>query len=298
MLTFTPRPERGQWLVPPLMWYEEAPPTADAPSRAEGYLTSARRLSAGERVVNESVSDSGGDESAEEIFNASRLAHRPEGNLRSDATSAAQLECDNAADTSGRSHSTSSDALLREALLGHASRVLYAPQALPSETTFERVLGTGTSVPLQVEGVFATHTSYELPSSSPPHELDVIHRFTLLRTLSEPLNAKLVAWAIERERLGRASLEKPGPGSDAGVAKTNRGGYQTFADLFSGQEDSARHRAFKPCRTVHAVASAAMDELGSAQYLDVEETERPMPGEPHAAYAWASVNRPTDHNIM
>ena len=64
------------------MWYEEAAPIADA-ARAEGYLTSARRLTAGERVVNESASDSGGDDSAEEILNASRLAHRQEGNLHS-----------------------------------------------------------------------------------------------------------------------------------------------------------------------------------------------------------------------
>jgi hypothetical protein len=82
------------------------------------------------------------------------------------------------------------------------------------------------------------------------------------------------------------------------VSKTNQGGFQTYSDIFSGQEGAARHRSFRPCRTMHAVMSAAMDELGPSVYPD--EHTRPRPGEPHAAEGWANVNRPGlgDHNIM
>ena len=234
------------------------------------------------------------DSSADEIFGASLAAARPDplpvfgavaatlGSLRA----AAPTQPDHA------EHPT-----VRAALLGTASLKLWNRCDLPSHTTFKQLEQPSTSVPVQC-AIFATHTCFALPSGRLANKSNTLHRFELAEHVSAPLNAKLEAWVLGQERRAALSNDEPGHGSDAGVSKTNQGGFQTYSDIFSGQEGAARHRSFRPCRTMHAVMSAAMDELGPSVYPD--EHTRPWPGEPHAAEGWANVNRPGlgDHNIM
>ena len=230
------------------------------------------------------------DSSADEIFGASSAAKRPDplsfaatlGSLRA----AAPTQPDHA------EHPT-----VRAALLGTASLKLWNRCDLPPHTTFKQLEQPSTSVPVQC-AIFATHTCFALPSGRLANKSNTLHRFELAEHVSAPLNAKLEAWVLGQERRAALSTDEPGHGSDAGVSKTNQGGFQTYSDIFSGQEGAARHRSFRPCRTMHAVMSAAMDELGPSVYPD--EHTRPWPGEPHAAEGWANVNRPGlgDHNIM
>ena len=230
------------------------------------------------------------DSSADEIFGASSAAKRPDplsfaatlGSLRA----AAPTQPDHA------EHPT-----VRAALLGTASLKLWNRCDLPSHTTFKQLEQPSTSVPVQCT-IFATHTCFALPSGRLANKSNTLHRFELAEHVSAPLNAKLEAWVLGQERRAALSNDEPGHGSDAGVSKTNQGGFQTYSDIFSGQEGAVRHRSFRPCRTMHAVMSAAMDELGPSVYPD--EHTRPWPGEPHAAEGWANVNRPGlgDHNIM
>jgi len=234
------------------------------------------------------------DSSADEIFGASLAAARPDplpvfgavaatlGSLRA----AAPTQPDHA------EHPT-----VRAALLGTASLKLWNRCDLPPHTTFKQLEQPSTSVPVQC-AIFATHTCFALPSGRLANKSNTLHRFELAEHVSAPLNAKLEAWVLGQERRAALSTDEPGHGSDAGVSKTNQGGFQTYSDIFSGQEGAARHRSFRPCRTMHAVMSAAMDELGPSVYPD--EHTRPRPGEPHAAEGWANVNRPGlgDHNIM
>lgn len=262
-------------------------PRATAPEHA-AMLKLLRSLASGQQADEDGDhdGDSSSDGSSDEIFRRSAEA------LRLEQLAPLGLEIP-AGDANPSDYP-----LLREALLGEASEVLWDPVSLPRESTFEPLIEAATNVSVQAGDIFDTHTSYALPSATEGNMADTIHRFMLSRELSTPLNSKLTVWALERERLSKLSSAEPGPGSDSGVRKTNQGGFQTYSDIFSRQADNARHRAFRPCRTLHAVVSAAMDEIGEAAYPHHDEQIRPPPGEPHAAYAWGNVNRGTDHNIM
>jgi len=147
---------------------------------------------------------------------------------------------------------------------GHAEsplrRCLLARGALslPVASTFEPLDPVATNVPLSAAAsAFATHTAYEVPcvpiiGCTDEPLVDVVHRFTLQRRVGCPLNERLTRWALHKERLAKECEDRlvhppAGPGSDAGVRKTNVGGYQSYPDLF---EDDV---AIRSCLTLRGV---------------------------------------------
>ena len=150
--------------------------------------------------------------------------------------------------------SAEGDAFLHELLLAHKTRSL----GLPESTTFEPLHPIATNVPLGSDEYFSTHTVYQVPVDGELHVrpgqalgagqplVDIVHRFTVKRRTGAPLSDRLTAWAMHKERLGkeaegRLGITPAGKGSDAGVQKTNVGGFQSFHDLFvedSEEEES------------------------------------------------------------
>ena len=239
------------------------------------------------------------------------------------------------------------DPELHELLLSHKKRSL----ALPETTTFEPLRPVATNVPLRAEdSLFATHTTYQMPidglhvrPGQPldcPGLVDTIHRFAVKRQVAAPLCNRLTEWALHKERRGkdaegRLGLVKAGKGSDAGVQKTNVGGYQSFHDLFDEDpadeesnlfaaeangdgdcddgggdgdekddedEDASApewlRRSKRDCMLVRDIVSAAIDEAGGDAYPGEAAARQPPPGGRHASYGWLNVNRSADSNFM
>ena len=237
------------------------------------------------------------------------------------------------------------DDMLRQVLLAKKTRSLELGEA----THFEPLRPAATNVPFAAAAAefLATHTTYQVPIDAGLHvrpgaeldastagHVDVIHRFALRKSLSGPLNARLTEWALHKERLakeceGRLIHIAAGRGSDAGVNKTNVGGFQSFHDLFedapapveSSDDDGDGDggggggddgEAKRDLLILRSAVSAALDEAiartgltpaeGEAEEGDAYPGEaaphRPAAGEPHASYAWLNVNRSADSNFM
>lgn len=189
------------------------------------------------------------------------------------------------------------------------------PIALPATSSFEPLLPLATNVPLSAaaQNTISTHTTYELPCEyenegipiGDLQQVDVVHRFTLQRRVAAPLNERLVKLAEKKEQLALACEMSfahipPGPGSYAGVVKTNKGGYQSYHDLF---EDGSP----KACNELRHIVSVALTEIVELEldtlghgtsYADGEACLRPALGELHKAYAWVNVNRGADKNAV
>ena len=142
---------------------------------------------------------------------------------------------------------------------------------LPAASTFEPLTPRATAAQLEDTDMFASHATYELPCSSGGPRVDCVHRFTLARGVSDPLNASLGAWcerkaeaATEYGRLVRTSLPPEladaalrvrRAGSAAGVRLSNQGGFQSYHDLFSPQEGKKRKHSYRHCRKVRPRSS-------------------------------------------
>jgi len=141
-----------------------------------------------------------------------------------------------------------------------------------------------------------------------------VHRFTLNRAVSGPLNSSLGAWcerkaeaATEYERLVQASLPPEladmalrvrRAGSAAGVQLSNQGGFQSYHDLFTEQVGKKRKHSYRHCRKLHALFSAAMDQVvGEIPRGSSSHDGRPA-HELHEAVAWCNVNSDEDSNSI
>ena len=189
------------------------------------------------------------------------------------------------------------------------------PMALVA-ATFEPLLPLPTNVPLSAaaQDAISTHTTYELPCEHENEgvpkgglqQVDVVHRFTLQRHVAWPLNERLVKLAERKEQLAlecemRLVRIPPGPDSNAGVVMTNKGGYQSYHDLFEDGSPEA-------CNELRELVSVALTEIVDDEldafggycttYEGDEACLRPELGELHKAYAWLNVNRGTDSNAV
>ena len=102
---------------------------------------------------------------------------------------------------------------------------------------------------------FSTHEAYEITharddlddddddSRAARNPNNVVHVFTLRADVREALVSTLVPLALAKRRRGREDAERalgeaiPGPGSDVSVVRSNRGGYQSYADLLDSSDD-------------------------------------------------------------
>jgi hypothetical protein len=187
--------------------------------------------------------------------------------------------------------------------------------ALPPTATFEPLLPQATNVPLSAaaQTMISTHTTYELPCENENEgvpkdghqQIDVVHRFTLQRRVAWPLNEKLVKLAKRKEQLAlecemRLVHIPPGRGSNAGVVKTNKGGYQSYHDLFeNGSPKACAELRHLVSVALTEVVAQEVDALGHCtSYAGDEACLRPALGELHEAYAWLNVNRGTNSNAV
>ena len=162
----------------------------------------------------------------------------------------------------GCAQTTADHVELHEALLANDDAAL----RLPSYSTFEPLMPQATAVQMADTDTFASHTTYALPCSPDGRCTDSVHRFTLNRAVSGPLNSNLGAWcerkalaATEYETLVQASLPPElaatalrarRAGSAVGVRLSNQGGFQSYHDLFTEQVGKKRKHSYRHCRKV------------------------------------------------
>jgi hypothetical protein len=91
---------------------------------------------------------------------------------------------------------------------------------------------------------FQTHTTYAVDDTDDASAAaTLIHIFTLRDDVREALVRALVPLGLRKFRRGREDEERslggavPGPGSDVSVVRSNRGGYQSYADLLDSSDD-------------------------------------------------------------
>ena len=174
--------------------------------------------------------------------------------------------------------------------------------ALPPTSTFEHFEPTATEVTLkQSDAVqqFVTHTTFEIPSDVAARLgglplFNILHRFILQHHVARPLNQQLICLAQHSALLAQECDPHlvAGPLSDAGAFVTNRGGYQSYCDVFkSGSR--------RECSALRHLVNIAMTELDcESMYVGDESFLRPGPGELHEAYAWINLNRTSHSNTL
>ena len=91
---------------------------------------------------------------------------------------------------------------------------------------------------------FQTHVTYAVDDTDDAiATATLIHIFTLRDDVREALVRTLVPLGLRKFRRGREDEERslggavPGPGSDVSVVRSNRGGYQSYADLLDSSSD-------------------------------------------------------------
>ena len=222
-----------------------------------------------------------------------------------------------------------SDGHLRALLLGSDSTLL----SVPGSSNFVALHPRPQLEPLLEHGdLFKGHSAFRLPCDQPgepPPRLDTIHRFELCQQFSEgaddgglegfpsldALNASLTAWALHKEERGAqcANDESPGIRSDASMRVSNRGGYQSYPNMFIAAAEAVEPEHRRACRALHLIVSAAMDELcacGCASFPGVVDDHPTRTSKSskslaeqrrqqlYPADAWINVNRPGHHNVL
>ena len=100
------------------------------------------------------------------------------------------------------------------------------------------------------DSFFQTHDAYDIAeasTSSPAADADVVHVFTLTNDAREALVRDLVPLGLRKFRRGREDAARslgdpvPGPGSDVSVVRSNRGGYQSYADLLDSSDSDSEN---------------------------------------------------------
>jgi hypothetical protein len=222
---------------------------------------------------------------------------------------------------------------LRAELLCEASSLL----KLPPESTFEPLRMPPDEIPIEPGSPFSAHGAFFLPVDNGREArqqsatlfqaglCDIVHRFTLRQHLADELNSALVEYALHRECLADVALWEwsareenvglhgaewveawlaSGPDErQAGVRRTNVGGYQSQDDVFEpcAEDDDDEHERLWGCRQLHRICSAALDALDPAHKLYPMGEGLPLTravGEPHRASAWVNVNRRNAFNTM
>ena len=193
----------------------------------------------------------------------------------------------------------SQDLRLREALIA-----LCHPKglALPAVSTFEELIPEAVDVPLigRAAQYFAEHNSFSVPRDDNSHSIDTIHCFVIHEATR--LNQGLREWAMLKE--GKATAARhdilhrsamPSQIHDLGNVVSNRGGYQSQADLFQSQKasrvpvdfDSGEVSGNPNVRELHFIASEAVNVCGRTPLRAIQ------PG-----CAWLNVNRGDDTNVL
>ena len=148
------------------------------------------------------------------------------------------------------------------ALIAHTSKSC----GVPPHSSFELLDRAGAAMPLSPDASawFSRHEVHRLPCDSGLTRLaryksrmgfaDELHCFTMQQAAAEPLNVRLNTLAHSTEKSSEHS----------GVNRSNQGGFQSRADLFTTREDADADRRSSVCRMLHSALAVALQELQPA----------------------------------
>lgn len=133
-------------------------------------------------------------------------------------------------------------------------------------TTLRRIDASGARVVSAAAALasanFQTHTAYALEDSDDPEAAPtLVHVFTLREDARDALVRALLPLGLKKFRRGREDAERslggavPGPGSDVSVSRSNRGGYQSYADLLDYSSEDGEEGEGAEVREADAVAA-------------------------------------------
>ena len=170
---------------------------------------------------------------------------------------------------------------------------------------------------------FQTHDAYEVATTSttrPEDVADIVHVFRLRDDAREAIARALVPAGLRKFRRGREDETRalgaaiPGPGSDVSVVRSNRGGYQSYADLLDSDsdeeeavDDATRPAAADDDVNANADANASTREpvtwrtvvdIALEAYARVRAPSQRADVAPSDVYGWLNVNAPGDYNKL
>ncbi len=161
---------------------------------------------------------------------------------------------------------------------------------------------------------FQTHDAYEVATTSttrPGDVVDIVHVFRLRDDAREAIARALVPAGLRKFRRGREDETRalgaaiPGPGSDVSVVRSNRGGYQSYADLLDsdsdeeeGVDDATRTAADANASTREPVTWRTVVDIALEAYARVRAPSQRPDVAPSDVYGWLNVNAPGDYNKL
>ena len=183
--------------------------------------------------------------------------------------------------------------------------------------------------PVSRSTFFQSHDAYEVATTSAARAsdvADVVHVFRLRDDAREAIVRALVPVGLRKFRRGREDEARalgaaiPGPGSDVSVVRSNRGGYQSYADLLDSDSDEEEEEAMdavtraggdaetaNAATTSNANANASTGgpptwrtvvDVALEAYARVRAPSQRADVAPSDVYGWLNVNSPGDYNKL
>jgi len=141
-------------------------------------------------------------------------------------------------------------------------------------------------------------------------DAEVVHVFTLKDKVREKLTRALTPLALRKFRRGREDEARslggavPGPGSDVSVVRSNRGGYQSYADLLdSDSEDEVSDAVAEEDDDEDDVLNrppswTVVNAIALEAYARVKRDSQRDDVTARDVYGWLNVNAPGDYNKL
>ena len=141
-------------------------------------------------------------------------------------------------------------------------------------------------------------------------DAEVVHVFTLKDKVREKLTRALTPLALRKFRRGREDEARslggavPGPGSDVSVVRSNRGGYQSYADLLDSDSedevsDAVAEADAKDDDVLNRPPSwTVVNAIALEAYARVKRDSQRDDVTARDVYGWLNVNAPGDYNKL
>lgn len=140
-------------------------------------------------------------------------------------------------------------------------------------------------------------------------DAEVVHVFTLKDKVRERLTRALTPLALRKFRRGREDEARslggavPGPGSDVSVVRSNRGGYQSYADLLDSDSEDEVSDAVDDNAEEEDVLNrppswTVVNAIALEAYARVKRDSQRDDVTARDVYGWLNVNAPGDYNKL
>lgn len=140
-------------------------------------------------------------------------------------------------------------------------------------------------------------------------DAEFVHVFTLKDKVREKLTRALTPLALRKFRRGREDEARslggavPGPGSDVSVVRSNRGGYQSYADLLDSDSEDELSDAVAEDTDAEDVPNlppswTVVNAIALEAYARVKRDSQRDDVTARDVYGWLNVNAPGDYNKL